>query len=422
MKFFKHIILISAFVIAGLYSFSQDTVKVMTYNVLNYGNFTSYCTWNNNDPYVKEAHLRTIFSYASPDIIGLNEISGSSQVYSQRILDSVLNVDFPGRYARGAYFNTTYSSLVNILYYDVSKFSIKSQWSLNDGIRDICFFKLYYNSPDLLTGDTVFITCISMHLKAGSTSTDISDRGAETLALMNHINNNNITGNILVMGDFNVYTNTEAGFQNLVNYSVSSLRFYDPINKMGNWNNNYYYSDYHTQSTSLSGSDCAASGGLDDRFDFILINENIKYNTSKVSYVSNSYTTVGQDGDHYNQSLSSPANYSAPSEVIEALQIASDHLPVTLKLRINQQTAIANTYTLSSKLPSYFGNNIWKLNDLDESEFTNVGIYDVTGRYIMTVRCNNAENTVSLNELNKGLYIINYYSNDINKSYKFVRE
>ena len=131
---------------------------------------------------------------------------------------------------------------------------------------------------------------------------------------------------------------------------------------------------------------------------------------------------IGQDGDHYNQSLSSPANYSAPSEVIEALQIASDHLPVTLKLRINQQTANANTYTLSSKLPSYFGNNIWKLNDLDESEFTNVGIYDITGRYIMTVRCNNEENTVSLNELNKGLYIINYYSNGYNKSYKFVRE
>jgi hypothetical protein len=419
----KYFLLSAAFSLFLLTTRGQDTVKVMTYNILNYGNFTSYCTLTNNNPFTKEDHLRTIFSYISPDIAGINEIGGAGNAYAKRLLDSVLNQSFPGRYAMSAFFNTTSSSLVNMLYYDVTKFTMKNQWSLNDGIRDICFFRLYYNSPALLTGDTVFLTCISMHLKAGSTSSDISDRAAETLALMNHINSQNLTGNIMVMGDFNVYSSTEACYQNMLNYTVASRRFYDPVNKSGSWNNNSSYALYHTQSTQTADNGCAATGGLDDRFDFILINENIKYSTSKVSYVNGSYTTSGQDGNHFNQSLSNPANTSAPADVINALQNASDHLPVSLKLRINQLPASGSELTIKEvSPPAYLGNNCWQINGIDPNQSTLVMLYDLTGRTVSQTAISGYSPVFQAPKLNPGLYIINYMTGGLPVSFKVFAE
>ncbi len=403
-------------------STAQDTVNVMTYNILNYGCFTSYCTMANNDPFVKEDYLKTVFEYASPDVVGINEIGGASQAYANRLLDTVLNNVFPGRYAKSNFFNTTTSSLVNMLYYDVAKFGMKQQWSINDGIRDICFLKLYYKSPDILQGDTVFITFISMHLKAGTETTDEEDRAVETQALMDHIYNNNLTGNIIVMGDFNVYGSNEDCFQNLVNYSVSSVRFYDPINKLGNWNNSFSFADYHTQSTCSYCNECAASGGMDDRFDFILINESIKYNTAKASYVTGSYKAIGQDGDHFNLSVSDNTNTSAPANVIYAVQNASDHLPVTLKLRINQTSAFVAENDYNPILPAYLGSNKWMLNGIDAHKSTDVYITDISGRQIELFRCSSDNNNISLENLKKGLYFIIYTSDNKRNVFKVISE
>jgi len=418
----KRVFILSLLSFRMIFTFAQDTISVMTYNVLNYGNFTSYCTIQNNDPIEKEGYLRTIIEYASPDVFNVNELSGSSQVYAQRMLDTVLNRVFPGRYAKGTYFNTTSSSLVNMLYYDVTKFGMKSQWSLNDGIRDICFFKLYYRSPETVQGDTAFITFISMHLKAGSTTSDESDRAAETLALMNHIYNNNLTGNNVVMGDFNVYTSNEACFQNLVNYSASSVRFYDPINKLGNWNNSSSYAAYHTQSASSVSNDCTASGGLDDRFDFLLINENIKYNTEKVSYVSGTYKAIGQDGNHFNLSVSDNINNSAPSNVITALQNASDHLPVIMKLKINQSPAsVYNSHSFQERKPASLGNNSWLLPN-DNNNRINVHVFDVTGRLVCSINPDKNYPVISLSDLTPGLYIVHYGTINNMNSFKVVTE
>lgn len=418
----KHVLVFVLLSFLYISSIAQDTINVMTYNILNYGCFTSYCTMANNNPFVKEDYLRTIFEYASPDVVGINEIGGVSQAYANRLLDTVFNNVFPGRYAKSNFFNTTSSSLVNMLYYDISKFGMKQQWSIVDGIRDICFFKLFYKSPDIIQGDTVFITFISMHLKAGSTTADEADRAVETQALMDHIYNNNLTGNIMVMGDFNVYSSNEDCFQNLINYSVSSVRFYDPINKLGNWNNSSSFADYHTQSTSFPGTDCAASGGLDDRFDFILINESIKYNTAKASFVTGSYKAIGQDGDHFNLSVSDNTNISAPANVIDALQNASDHLPVTLKLRINQTPSAVAENDHDPVLPSNLGCNKWMLNGIDAHKTTDVFITDISGRQIELFRCSSDNNTISLGNLKKGLYFIIYTSNNKRNVFKVISE
>lgn len=54
---------------------AQDSVKVMQYNLLNFGNFTDYCTINNNNPTRKTDWLKTIIDYYLPDVSTVNEIS-----------------------------------------------------------------------------------------------------------------------------------------------------------------------------------------------------------------------------------------------------------------------------------------------------------------------------------------------------------
>ena len=53
----------------------------------------------------------------------------------------------------------------------------------------------------------------------------------------------------------------------------------DPINTPGSWNNNEDFRGVHTQSTrtSSSGFGGGAGGGLDDRFDFIMVSQNLHY-------------------------------------------------------------------------------------------------------------------------------------------------
>jgi len=126
------------------------------------------------------------------------------------------------------------------------------------------------------------MTFMALHLKAGSYSSDAQTRADMTAALMNYLNVENVTGNNLAMGDFNVYSSSEEAFQNLVNYSNAALRFYDPVNQLGAWNNNGSFADYHTQSTHTNDDGCHASGGLDDRFDFNLISNEVKNDLFKV--------------------------------------------------------------------------------------------------------------------------------------------
>ena len=57
---------------------AQDrTVRLMTYNILNYRNTTSYCTGSNNNSSNKEAALETIIQAIEPDLVVLNEIGSN---------------------------------------------------------------------------------------------------------------------------------------------------------------------------------------------------------------------------------------------------------------------------------------------------------------------------------------------------------
>ena len=109
------------------------------------------------------------------------------------------------------------------------------------------------------------------------------------------------------------------------------LHFNDPINQSGEWHNNWNYADIHTQSTRTANlPDGGSTGGMDDRFDFMLISDDLL--DGALSYVPDSYQSFGQDGEHYNVSMLAVKNFSIPNDINNALYYMSDHLPVLMQL------------------------------------------------------------------------------------------
>lgn len=400
------------------YCFSQDTITILTYNLLNFDNFTSYCNSNNNSTQKKIMGLRQLLNYIKPDIIGFNELKATSST-----IDIILNEVLPyiqGKtYGRIPFFNTSGSDIVSTLFYNNKKFTLTYSNSIPTSVRDIIITKLYYNSPDVSNlNDTVYIQPIVMHLKAGSTQNDQAERATQTLTLMNYLASLNDKRNLILMGDFNVQSSSEQCFQNLINYSNPIIRFYDPPNKLGNWHDNSMFSAYHTQSVFLTSNGCTSSGGLDDRFDFIMTSYHIINNLNKVSYLQNSYRVIGQDGNHFDCDLKSPQNNSEPSYIIDALYNISDHLPVVMKLIIHQTPYIKVPENSYDNI-KVFSNNEYIQIRCEGSSYKNITItvFDIYGKAIQNIFGSNSDVIIPFN-WESGLYIIKIE----NDEFCFVRK
>ncbi len=324
---------------ANIYINAQDEIKIMHYNLLNYGNYTSYCTIDNNSVDNKDVYLKTIINYVMPDIFTVNELDDLTY-YHQRILDDVLNTNGRNYYQKANSINYANSYLTNMLYYDSRKFVLHSQDVANTTLRDIQVYKLYYKDPDLpVHQDTAFLYCFVAHLKAGSDWDDEQLRAEMTENVMDYLDNINMAGNYIFMGDLNVQSDDEEAMQNLLYHPNTTIRFYDPEDAMGYWHNNSYFAEYHTQSTHTSSNGCAAYGGMDDRFDFILLSEDILNGNEHYQYLPDSYTALGQDGNRFNGSIIEPANTAVPYNIANALYDMSDHLPIIVDIQVDQEGA-----------------------------------------------------------------------------------
>lgn len=399
--------------------YSQDTIKVMTYNLLNYGFYTNYCTTSNNNVSNKNEYLKTIIDYTLPDILGVVEIA-PDDTYIDGFLYNVLNQNGRDYYAKTPKSNYSGSSIINMLYYDSRKMTLSFWVSLPTTYRDINIYTFYFENDALQNGDTVYLTCIVMHLKAGNTDSDASDRTAMAQTLMNFLNNFNENTNYLVMGDFNLYSSSEGAYQQLTNHPNANIRFYDFINKSGDWSNNPYFSLYHTQSTH-SNSNCFIGGGLDDRFDFILGNINTITGAKGFKYIANSYTTLGQDGLHFNKGLlDSPTNTTVPSNVLNALYGNSDHLPIISKFIVDNTLSISD-YSLP--INYYMIDNKLYINFINPSNADiSIKVLDMQGRNVFTdqIPSNMQQYVLDMNNYNKGVYLIDIFNNTDFTSFKII--
>jgi hypothetical protein len=184
----------------------------------------------------------------------------------------------------------------------------------------------------------------SLHLKAGSATSDENRRATEAAILRNYLNNLPANSNFIVAGDFNIYRSTEAAFSRLTeNQTDNDGQSFDPINRPGNWNNNGTFAAIHTQSTRTTAlADSGATGGLDDRFDMMLVSASLLA-IGGLDILTNSYRSFGNDGRHFNHAINAGANTAVPDSVATALYFASDHLPVYADFVVGAISAVENT-------------------------------------------------------------------------------
>jgi exonuclease III len=417
MKIFLSVLLCSFALLCQ--SQGYDTLRIMTYNLLYYGEVTSFCDNSNNNINSKDLYLKTIVKHVDPDLLVVNEM-GAAQAYVSRIISKVLNTDGESKYKACAVKNNSFSSLANGMFYNKKRLELVSQKKIafdlngNDLVRVIDVNKFYYTDSELVdSSDTAYLYVAAAHLKAGNSNSDEQDRALAAESLMDYFSQIG-ANNYVLCGDLNLYSDDEDAFQNLISNSNGNVRLYDPINQSGSWNNNSSFSAVHTQSTRSSSTNggCFSGGGMDDRFDFILMSGQVVQDTGTVSYIEGSYRALGQDGNHFNQAVNDGSNNSVPSVVLGALYEMSDHLPVIADIKVRllepaQDTTDTTTGISAAKKPL---STLWVQSDelrIDcHSNNVRFEILDISGRLVYIRESMSGFQTISLSELSSGMFIV----------------
>ena len=327
----------------ALPAWAQDTLTVMQYNLLYYGNYNSGfadCYETNNNTQRKDECIRTLVDYVKPDIFSVCEF-GATAALQNDFLRHNLNINGVTYWKSDNIINYANSNIINHIFYNSQKLGLSKHIALRTDPRDTDIYELYLKTKSLAAGDTIKLVCIVAHPKAGMGYE--SNRRALMQVAMDYVNQHYPHDNALIMGDFNMYGASESGYRLLTQtYSNPEVLFIDPLGSagVGEWNCNGQFAAYHTQSTRSYSDECFSSGGLDDRFDFILMADEIKFSYNHLRYVNNSYHAVGNDGRHYNQSVNQGSNTAVPAEVAEALFDGSDHLPVTMKIAVDVKLGV----------------------------------------------------------------------------------
>ena len=396
---------------------AQDTLTVMQYNLLYYGNYNSGfadCYETNNNTQRKDECIRTIVDFVKPDIFTVCEF-GATQQLQNNFLRHNLNINGADYWQSDNIINIAGSNIINHIFFDSRKMGLKRHVALRTNPRDTDIYELYLKTPSLAAGDTIRLVCIVAHPKAGMGYE--SDRRALMQIAMDYVNQNYPTDNVLIMGDFNMYGASEPGYRLLTQtYSNPSICFMDPlalVGGVGEWNNNSQFSPFHTQSTRSYSDECFSSGGLDDRFDFILMADEIAFSYNHMRYVQGSYHAVGNDGYHFNMSVNQNYNSSVPADVAEALYDSSDHLPVTMKIAVDVHLGVDDNETqnlyatvapnpASDKAVVHFFNPLQGLAQFE--------MYSLQGQLMQHVSAEFSEGSqqfeLSLEGLMKGFYLL----------------
>lgn len=308
----RFIIVLAIVVSISSKAFCQDTVKIMSWNLLNY-------TTSETD---RNPYYRTVIGSVSPDIFVCQEIAnGAASVDS--FYKNVIQIILP-QHVKGTFIDGYDSD--NALFYNPAIFTFVSNTPIRTALRDINEFKLIKTS----TGDTLRI--YSVHLKASSGGANDTARGKEADSLRK-VTNVLVNGsNFLVCGDFNFYSSSELAYQKLMIDNVNDDgNFIDPITMPYPvlWNNSAN-KVYHTQSPRVRSFGGGSTGGMDDRFDLMMFSNGI-VQSGGMYYVPNSFVAYGNDGNHYNDSINKQPNTAVTPDIADGIHYASDHLPIYAK-------------------------------------------------------------------------------------------
>lgn len=328
-------------------SFSQTRIKALFYNTLNY----------NSDVVSQEKtpYLKTILETVQPDLFMICELK--NETASNYLFDNAI---FPvnEKFKKATFRNVVSPAkdLMQMVYYNAEKLFLEAEEVIPTGVRDINHYTFKINTESIETNPIrieVFVT----HLKASTGAENRQQRLESVENFVRELDRLPSDSAVLFAGDFNFYTSNEEGFLKIID-ATNPIKLIDPINRLcptfpengidyfneNNFNNTYFwnnasFADVHSQSTrtsQLNGD--GAGGGMDDRFDFIMISENLTTNPN-LYYINNSYKTIGNNGNCYNSYVSNTdCTGEFSQDLRNALYFFSDHLPIALEIETPQNT------------------------------------------------------------------------------------
>lgn len=403
MKLIKSLLLTT--LLSCSFSFAQDTIKVMWYNILNYPEINS----------ARISYLQTILQYEKPDIFVVCEIT--SPAGASTILNTALNVGTTN-YAMVNY--TDGPDDENMLFYNTAKIGFKDQNEIQASPRQFNEYILYYKDPSLnAASDTAYLYFYAAHLKAGNTSSDASERASAASVLKSYLNTRSFAENTVLGGDMNIYGASESAYTIFTGEVQANL--FDPIGA-GEYHSNPSFAIHHTQSTRVVAIDGGSTGGMDDRFDMMLFSDDIRYGSNGVQFLNGSYRAVGQDGQHYNLALNEPANTSVPANVLNALYYMSDHLPITMKLLAGGGVGL-NEVPIEMPELKVFPNPASDelMYEMKGSEELTAELIDMFGRVVME-RTGTGLQSLKVGQLDRGCYVLRISHPDGMISRKIILE
>ncbi len=314
------------FLMNGGMLFAQENLRVMAYNLLHFPDPV---------PAGRADTFSAIAVYAQPDLLLVCELETAAG--ADQLLNRGLNSDGGTAWRKADFVpdGSGEAGLQNLVYYRQEKLALYSQNQIKTHVRDISRYVFFFRDP-FLAGhqDTTWLDVYVAHLKAGNTPPDVADRSRMVDSLRRYLDGQPPGRNVILGGDFNVYSSLEPAYDKLTD-PYASIWLRDPINRPGSWSGNSGMTEVHTQSTRtglLYGD--GSGGGLDDRFDFLLLASPIIWGTGRITYVPGSYKALGNSGGCLNQSVLSCEPNPVSRRIRNALYYMSDHLPVILDLDI----------------------------------------------------------------------------------------
>ena len=293
---------------------SQDTVKIATYNLLRYGSNTN-----------RNLDFKKVIDYIKADLYITQELTNNSGVTN--FLNNVLNKD-ANKFLSAKFYDDT--DIDQALFYDKNKFEILSTSKIEGDPRNIVAYRLKH-----IQSEKIFFV-FNLHMKASKGSSEEQRRYNQVEQLINYTKQMNEDHFYVVAGDFNIYSTNEPAYQKFFETTSTGYGKFNDLVKVEGTYRNPEYAIYHTQSPRTSQFGSGASGGMDDRFDYILFSDSLM-DSNNTFVIKDSYEVIGNDGNHYDMAINVSPNSAVSQEIADALHDASDHLPVSVDLVFSKE-------------------------------------------------------------------------------------
>ena len=395
----KYLIFFFLMIYCGL-TFAQSDIKIMSYNLLIYPEGEMV---NRIDT------LSKILDYYEPDLLLVQELKSEEGLQN---ITQELNELF-GDYKAGTYIpqisNPANSwRLQQNLVYNEAIFELLGEQVIETPYRDINYFQLIILKEDGSLSTDILHAYVT-HLKSSQGTTNEQLRLGMVEVLMDHVSQLPPESKVIVAGDFNVYYGGEPAYELLLSVNGSNTLF-DPIDMPGWGGSNFPNNEVFTQSTRLSSLDDGSGGGMDDRFDFVLLSDELMKSNSSLVYQAESYQALGNNGTCYNMDLiDCTVEDNVPLDILRSLYHMSDHLPVVLALDFNETVSINEFPSLSkSQLIEIIPNPASTQIDLIINGINPIDlrILNSQGKLIIEQKRLEQKSTIDITGLPPGIYIV----------------